>query len=150
MFNMFFTFIYLCVWAFFGIASKILSEAKGWEYSKKDNNIYPNIDWVFFTLLCGPWTFLVLCAMPARWSIPEEEHQKRQNKILETFMAANRSQIGFFKNLVFNVKKTFNEFLVVIITYLLLCIFPLAQIAIILEFGFNWNVFDFLKNTFIP
>ena len=72
---MFFLLIYLFVWVFFIWATNMVAHRKGWgtETPVLSNLRLRNIDWTFFAAFVGPPVFLIICAIPARWSIPEEE-----------------------------------------------------------------------------
>jgi len=134
---MFFTFIYICIWIFFGIASNVVAEKKGWEYS--DSGPFDlNIDWVFFTFWIGPWTFLVLCAIPPRWSIPEDQGKYLKTISAERRKIEERQKLGFiarqglqFLDLIINSLKA-------ILFWSIMLMFPLLQICLILNFGFDW------------
>jgi hypothetical protein len=124
---MFFAFSYFCAWVFFAIASHFVAEHKGWEHPNDELSAGDTgIDWVFFSLFFGPWAFFVLCALPPRWSIPNEQILKIRNR---------RNKNSLFS---LGVTDQIKELLADALRLLVMVIFPLLQISIVLKFGFDW------------
>lgn len=136
---------YFCIWGFFAYASWFVADVKGWKYSK-DDIMGINIDWVFWSLWYGPWTFLVVCALPPRWSIPKKDFEETQKELIASINAQRFESSGFILDLFDGIIFVIKEFFSKIVISIFMLAFPLLQISIILKYGFNWSFFDFLVN----
>jgi len=138
---MFFTAFYLFNLAFFAYATKVVSIKKGWgEETNSDlSQLAQNPDWFFLSLWVGPPVFLIVCALPCRWNIPEEAHQESRDEMnvhITKELTARRER-GKFHNWIADQKQyLWSTFTGAVFMVPFFCM-PLVQFGIILHFGFD-------------
>ena len=134
--------LHFFVWIFFIWATNLVAHKKGWgtETPGFTNLRLRNIDWTFFAAFVGPPIFLIICAIPARWSIPDEElyisfreAQEAYVKLLEEKQTRN-----FIENFFYDKIQSLKEFFFLFLFFM----GPVVQIIIILKFGFDWSDWD--------